>query len=287
ALELFYGADSTLAPEHMTRMNPLSGVALGALAEAIRCAAQRLGRPPRILEIGARSGAAARELLALLDDCALDYTLSDPARALIEQAEREHAAPDHEPPHTVAFRVFDPDLPATAQGLPEYAFDVVVAFNALHRSRNIPALLDRVRALLGPGGMLLAPEITRNSTFQLATVALLESGYTQFNDSRHASGDALLGAPAWCGAFSAARFAAAAALGIDPAEAAHTSGMHLLAARQADRVTRFSPRRLIEHLASLLPAYMVPQTILRLDALPLSVTGKVVRAQLPLPEAGA
>ncbi|NKA49450.1 non-ribosomal peptide synthetase [Ralstonia solanacearum] len=287
ALELFYGADSTLAPEHMTRMNPLSGVALGALAEAIRCAAQRLGRPPRILEVGARSGAAARELLALLDDCALDYTLSDPARALIEQAEREHAAPDPEPPHTVAFRVFDPEQPATAQGLPEYAFDVVVAFNALHRSRNIPALLDRVRALLGPGGMLLAPEITRNSTFQLATVALLESGYTQFNDSRHASGDALLGAPAWCGAFSAARFAAAAALGIDPAEAAHTSGMHLLAARQADRVARFSPRRLIEHLASLLPAYMVPQTILRLDALPLSVTGKVVRAQLPRPEAGA
>lgn len=34
ALELFYGADSTLAPEHMTRMNPLSGVALGALAAA-------------------------------------------------------------------------------------------------------------------------------------------------------------------------------------------------------------------------------------------------------------
>lgn len=160
---------------------------------------------------------------------------------------------------------------------------MVVAFNALHRNRNIPALLDRVRALLGPGGMLLAPEITRNSTFQLATVALLESGYTQFNDRRHASGDALLGAPAWCGAFSAARFAAAAALGIDPAEAAHTSGMHLLAARQADHVARFSPRRLIEHLASLLPAYMVPQTILRLDALPLSVTGKVVRAQLPRP----
>ncbi len=212
------------------------------------------------------------------------WTTRCPTRPRADRTGRTRArGAGPEPPHTVAFRVFDPEQPATAQGLPEYAFDVVVAFNALHRSRNIPALLDRVRALLGPGGMLLAPEITRNSTFQLATVALLESGYTQFNDSRHASGDALLGASAWCEAFSAARFAAAAALGIDPAEAAHTSGMHLLAARQADRVTRFSPRRLIEHLASLLPAYMVPQTILRLDALPLSVTGKVVRAQLPRP----
>lgn len=60
ALELFYGADNTLAPEHMTRMNPLSGVALGALAEAIRCAAQRLGRPPRILRSAAQRRGGAR-----------------------------------------------------------------------------------------------------------------------------------------------------------------------------------------------------------------------------------
>ncbi|MDN2697070.1 amino acid adenylation domain-containing protein [Janthinobacterium sp. SUN073] len=281
ALEVFYGADATLAPEQMTRMNPLSALCTDALAAAIRSVAQHHGRAVRILEIGARSGASTRDLLAQLSDCALDYTLTDPARSLVEQAEQAFATRDAYPLHTIHCSVFEHERAAAPQGMPEHAFDLVIAFNALHRSRDIGALLRRLRALLNVGGMLLAPEITRNSDFQLATVALLEGGYTQFADSRKENGLALLPEDAWRAELTRAGFVASAASGV-----ADNAGMHLLAARQADNVLSFAPRRLVEHLATLLPAYMVPQTIVELDALPLSATGKVMRQQLPRPEAG-
>lgn len=282
ALEVFYGADDTLAPEQMTRMNPLSGLCTVALAAAIRSVAQLLGRPLRILEIGARSGASARDLLAQLSDCTIDYTLTDPARSLVEQAEQAFATQDASPLHTIHCRVFEHERAAATQGMPEYEFDLLIVFNALHRSRNIPVLLCRLRRLLNAGGMLMAPEITRNSDFQLATVALLEGGYTQFEDRRKLNGNALLPENAWLDELVQAGFAAGAASGTYS-----NAGMHLLAARQTDTVLRFAPRRLVEHLATLLPTYMVPQTILELDALPLSATGKVMRQQLPRPEMGA
>ncbi|MBC3917143.1 amino acid adenylation domain-containing protein [Undibacterium sp. CY18W] len=282
ALEVFYGADDTLAPEQMTRMNPLSGLCISALAAAIRKLAQHQGHAVRILEIGARSGAATRDLLAQLSDCPINYTLTDPARSLVEQAEQAFSAQDANPLHTIHCRVFEHERAAATQGMPEYEFDVVIAFNALHRSRNIPVLLRRLRSLLNAGGLLLAPEITRNSDFQLATVALLEGGYTQFEDCRQVNGLALLPEDAWRLELMQAGFAATATSGIGA-----DAGMHLLAARQTDTVLRFAPRRLIEHLATLLPAYMVPQTIVELDALPLSATGKVMRQQLPRPEMGS
>ncbi|MFB7953568.1 amino acid adenylation domain-containing protein [Streptomyces sp. NPDC056045] len=49
-------------------------------------------------------------------------------------------------------------------------------------------------------------------------------------------------------------------------------------------VTRVSPDELREFAAARLPAYMVPTHCVRLDRLPLSVTGKVDKARLPGPE---
>jgi amino acid adenylation domain-containing protein len=56
------------------------------------------------------------------------------------------------------------------------------------------------------------------------------------------------------------------------------------AAADADAV---SPGELRDHLARLLPGYMVPATVTVLDALPLTSSGKIDRAALPRPDAAA
>ncbi|WP_437729163.1 amino acid adenylation domain-containing protein [Sorangium sp. So ce861] len=281
ALELFYGADDTIAPEQLTQMNPLTPTLTAALAAAVRAAAQAAGGRPCVLEIGARTGVAARELLRRLDGCPVVYTVSDASRLLVDAARDTLATALAGAPHAVEFRVFDPEQPAGWQGAPEHVYDVVIAVNALHRSRDVAGLLSRCKALLRPGGLLLAPEMTRNSLFQLATVALLEKGYTGLADARSETGLPLLSAATWRRELARAGFAAEGAFSVagvaDP-------GLHLLAARHPDVAARFAPRRLVEHLASILPGYMVPQTIFQLDRLPLSATGKVARGALPRPE---
>ncbi|MGX2997536.1 amino acid adenylation domain-containing protein [Streptomyces sp. JNUCC 64] len=51
-----------------------------------------------------------------------------------------------------------------------------------------------------------------------------------------------------------------------------------------ERAPEFDTRRIREHLSEALPDYMVPAALLVLDALPLTVNGKVDRAALPAPD---
>ncbi|MCU5775502.1 amino acid adenylation domain-containing protein [Erwiniaceae bacterium BAC15a-03b] len=275
ALELFYSDDDALSPEQLTQANPLSAPTSKALAALIRQLATQLGRAPRILELGGRSGVATQSLLNQLDDLALDYHFTDASRLLVQQAKIRLAD------HQLQFSVLDSEQPLAGQEISTYHYDLVLAFNALHRSHHIPRLLQRIATLLRPGGWLLAPEMTRNSTFQLATVALLEAGYSQLDDLRAELALPLLDATQWQQQLQQQGWQQCAALTLPQLS---DSGLHLLMAQMPDSLWQFAPARVSDYLATLLPGYMVPQTLITLDALPLSATGKVARALLPRPQ---
>ncbi len=279
ALELFYGSDTTLAPEQLTQANPLTGVSMLSLTKALRIIAVQLGRVPRVLEIGARSGVATQELLQALSDCPLDYTLSDASALLIEQAASQLSSLPAAHGHTLHYRVCDmeTDIPVTLAR----DIDVVIAVNSLHRSRRIDRLLRDIAAMLNPAGWLLAVEMTHNSVFQLATVALLEKGYTALADCRRETALPLLSARQWQEELSTAGFCVtqtyAPRMDTD-------GGVHLLLAQNAHHVSRFMPQSLLTHLATLLPDYMVPKKLIPVDRMPLSPTGKIARSLLPRPQ---
>ncbi|MFI1801207.1 SDR family NAD(P)-dependent oxidoreductase [Streptomyces sp. NPDC020379] len=126
-------------------------LAQALLGEVVR--SWPVGRPLRVLEIGAGTGGTAAALLPLLPAERTRYVYTDISPVFLARAERRFAAYDF-----VTYHPFDLDADPEEQGLPEAGFDIVVAANALHTAKDLAAALRRVATLLAPGGLLLAVE---------------------------------------------------------------------------------------------------------------------------------
>lgn len=110
----------------------------------------------RILEIGGGGGIATTELLPVLPSERTNYTFTDVGSLFLNQAKQQFSAYPF-----VEYRFLDIEKPPTAQGFNSHSFDVVVAVNVLHVTRNMAKTLEHVRSLLAPGGFLLLWEITQ------------------------------------------------------------------------------------------------------------------------------
>ncbi|GAB2579889.1 hypothetical protein GCM10027168_10910 [Streptomyces capparidis] len=110
-------------------------------------------RALRVLEVGAGTGGLTAALLPLLPADRTRYCFTDITSFFLARARKRFAAHDF-----VEYRTFDLDEDPAAQGLRPRSFDLVVAGYSLHAAKDLAAALRRVRALLAPGGHLLAVE---------------------------------------------------------------------------------------------------------------------------------
>ncbi|XVV00821.1 alpha/beta fold hydrolase [Actinosynnema sp. CA-248983] len=131
---------------------------------------------PRVLEIGAGTGAGSAFALPAAGGARYDYT--DVSTAFLRHGEEEFGARF---PHA-AFRVLDIERDPTEQGFEAGAHDVVLATNVLHATEDVVRTLRHARKLLRPGGVLLVNEVTRGSDFLTATFGLLP-GWWRFTDA--------------------------------------------------------------------------------------------------------
>ncbi|MEH1793155.1 beta-ketoacyl synthase N-terminal-like domain-containing protein [Nostoc sp.] len=110
----------------------------------------------RVLEIGAGTGVSTQALLPVLTPKQTNYTFTDIGSGFLTQAEQKFS--DYP---FVEYRLLDIDKSPIEQGFEKYSFDVIIASNVLHATRNIDQTLHHVRSLLAPGGFLLVWEITQ------------------------------------------------------------------------------------------------------------------------------
>ncbi|WP_448265467.1 beta-ketoacyl synthase N-terminal-like domain-containing protein [Nostoc sp. DSM 114159] len=110
----------------------------------------------RVLEIGAGTGVSTQALLSVLPPERTNYTFTDIGNGFLTQAQQKFK--DYP---FVEYRLLDIDKSPTEQGFDKYSFDVIIASNVLHATRNIDQTLHHVRSLLAPGGFLLVWEITQ------------------------------------------------------------------------------------------------------------------------------
>ncbi|MFF3781142.1 SDR family NAD(P)-dependent oxidoreductase [Streptomyces sp. NPDC001933] len=156
------------------------------------------GRPGgrfRILEIGAGTGATTRAVLDALRPIGgeVDYDFTDLSVRFLREAERGLDAGGVR----MAFRELDIERPAAEQGFANGAYDLVVAANVLHATRDLDAVLDRARQLLAPAGHVVLTEVTRMLPFHTVTFGLLDGWWYYGDEARRLASSPLLDEEMW------------------------------------------------------------------------------------------
>ena len=191
-LDLLFGGDAPGAADlyHeaplMRAMNRLVGDAAAALAGALP-----EGRRLRVLEVGAGTGGTTGSVLAALPAARFDYVYTDISAGFFAAA-RERFDCDGA---SLEYRMLNIERDPVAQGFETHGYDVVIAANVLHATRDLGEALEHCRALLAPSGTLVALEGLRRQGWLDLTFGLLD-GWWRFADAYRTDG-ALVGETVW------------------------------------------------------------------------------------------
>lgn len=135
----------------------------------------------RILEIGAGTGGTSATVFKRLKEYkhhVKEYCYTDLSKAFFLHAEKEYG-PDN--PY-LTYKRFNVEEPPALQDVDAGAYDVVIAANVLHATKNIRQTLRNAKAVLKKNGILLLNEISSHSVYSHLTFGLLE-GWWLYEDA--------------------------------------------------------------------------------------------------------
>ncbi|MDT3429207.1 acyl transferase domain-containing protein/acyl carrier protein/SAM-dependent methyltransferase [Paenibacillus forsythiae] len=186
----------------------------------------------RILEIGAGTGGTSSMVLRKLKPYRhyiSEYLYTDISQAFLRRAEQK-LGPDN--PFLVC-RLLDVEKPLQRQGLEEGGYDVVIAANVLHATKNIHLTLRNAKSALKKNGILLLNEISENTLFAHITFGLLEGWWLYEDPEIRIPGCPILSPDAWKTALRAEGFASV----FFPALHSHHMGQQIIVA-ESDGIIR-------------------------------------------------
>ena len=224
----------------MRYVNGLAAAALAAVHQALPW-----GRDLRVLEVGAGTGGTTSAVLSALPADRTRYRFTDVSDAFLDAARSRFAAYPQ-----LEFDRFDLDADFADQGYEAGSFDLIVSANAVHAVRDLRSALNRLRALLAPGGLLVLIESTAHLAHFDMTTGLIE-GWQHFEDDLRGD-NPLLAPESWLEALRAAGMVEARAWP-ERGSLTDTLGQHLIVAAAPGRVSATAARA-ASSFASLLPA---------------------------------
>ena len=127
----------------------------------------------KLLEVGAGTASATREVLRHVGRAYHSYTFTDISAGFFEDT--LDSLPDHA--DRLIFQKLDVGQDPVEQGFEEHAYDVIIAANVLHATPSLEQTLRNVRRLLKPGGYLVALEITNLYTIRIGLLMCAFDGW--------------------------------------------------------------------------------------------------------------
>ncbi len=131
----------------------------------------------RILEVGAGTGSGTSVVLPELPQGNFDYVFTDISAGFFAEAEnrfRDSGAP-------IEYRSLDIERHPADQDYDLHGYDLVIAVNVLHATRDLSETLGHCRDLLAPSGQILAVESLRGRGWQDMTFGQLD-GWWRYSD---------------------------------------------------------------------------------------------------------
>ncbi|MGW3927935.1 beta-ketoacyl synthase N-terminal-like domain-containing protein [Streptomyces microflavus] len=237
ATEVIFPGGSLELVQNAYTTNPASAFFNQVLAADLVARLRRRARDlkadaPRILEIGAGTGATSAVVLEALRSARLDvreYCYTDISRVFLNHAERLFGAENP----SLTCEILDIERPVADQGLTLGGYDVVVAANVLHATRDIRHTLRNAKALLRPGGLLVLNELTANNLLSQFSFGLLDGWWRYEDPHLRIQGSPLLSTAHWRHVLTQGGFRAIAL----PARDAEDLGQQIIVA-ESDGVIR-------------------------------------------------
>jgi len=205
AVDVLFSGDGYTLLEDLYAFAPGIARANEELAEkTFEIACQKnLREPVRILEIGAGTGVTTQYVLQRLNahsnsserpikqSIPLQYTYTDISTAFFARAASKFSSYSD-----IEYKVLDIEKNPSEQGLGENSFDLIIASNVIHATKNIVRTLDHINSLLNANGTMVFLEGTEKQPW-LDLIFGLTDGWWQFEDSELRSDYPLLRASQW------------------------------------------------------------------------------------------
>ncbi|MCB2312713.1 amino acid adenylation domain-containing protein [Clostridium tagluense] len=134
----------------------------------------------RIFEIGAGTGGTSEMMFKKLKpyyNNIKEYCYTDVSKAFLIHAEKQYGMNNL----NLNYRIFNAESSTSIQEIETGSYDIVIATNVLHATKNISHTICNVKELLKDKGLLLLNEINENSLLMHLTFGLLE-GWWLYDD---------------------------------------------------------------------------------------------------------
>jgi acyl transferase domain-containing protein/acyl carrier protein/SAM-dependent methyltransferase/NAD(P)-dependent dehydrogenase (short-subunit alcohol dehydrogenase family) len=207
-LQLLFPVDGTAGAERLYRESTSARFYNRLVGELVSDAVRQtsFAQPARLLELGAGTGSTTTSVLEQLGGVGANYCFTDVSRLMLNEA---RARFEHFP--AIRYALLNIENSPASNGFEPGTFDLVLAANVLHATRNLRATLEHTRQLLAPGGLLVLLETTRRRRW-LDLIFGLAEGWSRFADTELRPKSALLGRDQWLTLLKDSGFAGAEAI---------------------------------------------------------------------------
>ena len=161
-----------------------------ALTKAVENLPER--RTIRVLEVGAGTGSLTSEILSVFPSERTEYVFTDNGPLFLQAAENRFS----EDYSFVEYQMFDCEKSPEAQGIEPHHFDIILASNVIHATKDLKATLSNLRRALAEDGILMFLEVTWRRA-ALDNVFGLLPGWWRFTDTELRKDSALLSRDKW------------------------------------------------------------------------------------------